>query len=471
MGAALDLFATRPSLAEAVCEDALLLEDEDLAALQYDWAFWARPEQLTPPGDWTKWVILAGRGWGKTRTGAEAIREAVDRARETGEELRIALVGATIADVREVMLDGESGLLNIFPPHQRPRYISTRAKVVFPGTKAVAYLYSAEKPRKLRGPQHHLAWCDELAAWANLDATWDNLMMGLRLGDRPRVIVTTTPRPLPMLVAWEKAANDNDGSIVLTQGTTWRNAANLPPKFFRDVIAAYVGTRLGEQELGGKILGQLEGALFKREWLRHLPPAPRFARIIVAIDPAITTRNDETGIVVVGRAGDRAYVLEDLSGHWSSHEWATKTRDAVNRWKHLAPRGATKIVAEVNRGGDLVKDALRQVDKVTPFKETRAYRGAGKENRAEPIAALYEQGRVIHCSRFEALELQMCTFDPRHQDELRARKKADSPDRLDALVWGLKELGFHVGLARRAADDPDDASAPHRGDPFFDCDA
>ncbi len=452
MTAAPDLFATCPSLAEQLCDQALSdCSDEDLAALQYDWSFWSRPEQRTPAGDWTIWAILSGRGWGKTRTGAEAIREAVDRARETGEELRIALVGATTTDIREVMLDGESGLLNIFPPHQAPRYIQSRRKVIFPGTKAVAYLYSAEKPARLRGPQHHLAWCDELAAWTHLEDTWSNLQMGLRLGSNPRTIVTTTPRPLPILSEWEKAANDNDPKIVLTRGTTFRNAANLPPKFFRDVVSAYVGTRLGEQELFGKLLGQLEGALFRREWIQHLAPPERFTRIIVAIDPAISTRNDETGIAVVARSGDRAWVLEDLSGLWTPQEWAEKARDAVKRWKGHAPAGATTIVAEVNRGGDLVKATLRQFDKSTPFKETRAYRNAGKQQRAEPVAALYEQKRVYHAAKFEALELQMCTFDPLEQDKLRERKKAQSPDRLDAMVWGVSELGFHLGLARGLA--------------------
>lgn len=452
MSAARSLFDTAPSLAEQLCDELLDLDNpKDLAALQFDWSFWARPEQRLPEGNWARWVILAGRGWGKTRTGAEAIREEVERARQTGEPLRIALVGATVADVREVMLDGESGLLNIFPPHQRPRYIQSRAKVVFPGApNVVAYLYSAEKPRRLRGPQHHIAWCDELAAWTHLDETWSNLEMGLRLGSNPRVIVTTTPRPLPILLKWEKEAENDNGSLVLTRGTTFRNAGNLPAKFFKDVIAAYKGTRLGEQELYGKILGQLEGALFKRENIVHLPmPSPaRFSRIVVALDPAISQRNDETGIVVVGRAGDKAYVLEDLSGMHSPHEWAKAARDAVKKWKKYAPAGRTTIVGEVNRGGDLIKSTLRQFDKSTPFKAVRAFKNAGKENRAEPVNALYEQKRVIHCDTFEALELQMCTFDPLKSDQLRARKKADSPDRLDALVWGIIELGFHIGIAR-----------------------
>lgn len=464
MAAAAGFTHREPSLAELYCDD--LIRDAsndnhadavaDLASLYYQWDFWARPEQRQPSSAWVIWVILAGRGWGKTRTGAETIREEVERVRGTGEELRIALVGATIADVREVMLDGESGLLNIFPEDLRPRYIQSRARVVFPGTRAVAYLYSAEKPRKLRGPQHHIAWCDELAAWAHLDEAWSNLQFGLRLGDRPRVIVTTTPRPLPLLLEWEQAANDSD-SIVLTRGTTYDNQANLPKRFFSDIIKAYEGTRLGEQELLGKLLGQLEGALFKREWIRSPHELPqRFSRVIVAIDPAISKRHDETGIVVVGRAGEHAYVLEDLSGHWSPQEWAARAAAAVKRWKVRAPAGATVIVAEVNRGGDLVKDTIRQADRVTPVKETRAYRGKGI--RAEPVAALYEQGRVWHAARFEALELQMCTFDPLQVDKLRARNQAQSPDRLDAMVWGVKELGFHLGLARY--DSRDDASLP-----------
>lgn len=444
------------SWAEAHAEVLAEMPDEELAALRYDWRAWARPEQRRPTArTWTIWLILAGRGWGKTRTGAETVREWVEEARRTGAEMRIALVGATVGDVREVMLDGESGLLNIFPPHERPRYIQSRAKVTFPGSCVVAYIYSAEKPRRLRGPQHHKAWCDELAAWQHLDETWSNLMMGLRLGTEPQVIITTTPRPLTQLASWVAESANDGGSVVLTRGTTWRNAANLPDKFFAEVIAAYVGTRLGEQELKGELLGQLEGALFRREWIRRSSvPAERFTRIVVALDPATTTRNNETGIVVVGRLGDRGYVLEDISGKWTPQEWATKARDAAARWRPLCQKSGLTIVAETNAGGDMVETALRQFDKGTPFKAVRAWHktGGGKETRAEPIAALYEQGRIFHCGTFEALEMQMCTFDPRHEDELRAagRGSAKSPDRLDALVWGLKELGFHIGVARFA---------------------
>lgn len=443
------------SLAEDTCDEALELPDLDLCALEFDWRFWARPNQIAPVGVWTVWIILAGRGWGKTRTGAEAIREVVDEARKTGEPIRIALVGATIGDVREVMLDGESGLLNIFPEHQRPRYIPSRSKVVFPGTNAIAFLYSAEKPRKLRGPQHHIGWCDELAAWQHLKETWANLRFGLRLGKNPRVIVTTTPRPIEQIIEWEdEVASGRSTSVRLTRGTTYDNRSNLPDQFFEEIIRAYEGTRLGEQELQGRTLHQLEGALFQRDWIRRSIAVERFSRIAVAIDPAISKRNDETGIVVVGRHGDRVQVLEDLSGHWSPNQWAQKARDAYERWGKRT--GSIAIVGEVNRGGDLIKSTLRNYEtankkKPARFIAVRAFKQSGKEARAEPIAALYEQGRVEHVHTFEALERQMCTFDPREQDELRSRKKADSPDRLDALVWGISGLGLHVAVARRGS--------------------
>ena len=257
--------------------------------------------------------------------------------------------------------------------------------------------------------------------------------------------------PLAQLAKWVAESTSDGAPVVLTRGTTWRNAANLPDKFFADVVAAYVGTRLGEQELKGELLGELEGALFKREWILRSSVPERFTRIIVALDPATTTHNNETGIVVVGRLGDRAFVLEDISGKWTPQEWATKARDAAARWRPHCPASGLTIVAEINAGGDMVETTLRQADKTTPFKAVRAWhKTGGKETRAEPIAALYEQRRVFHCGAFESLEMQMCTFDPRHEDELRAagRGSAKSPDRLDALVWGMKELGFHIGVAR-----------------------
>lgn len=406
----------------------------ELAALAYDWDFWSRPDQRAPRHEWRVWLILAGRGWGKTRTGAEAIREYVQQG--DGSE-RIALVGSTAADVRDVMVLGESGLLNIFPPHQRPKYQPSRRRVVF-HTGAVATLYSAQEPDRLRGPQHGMAWCDELAAWARLDDTWSNLMMGLRLGDQPRVIVTTTPRPLSILRGFvDEAANDS--TVVITRGRTFDNAGNLPESFLSAIQSAYGGTRLGRQELEGEIL-EPAGGLFRPEWFLHIDPSslPRLSTTVVSIDPAITTRNDETGIIVCGRHADRGFVLEDKSGTYTPDQWG---RIAVD----LARKYRAKIVAEVNRGGDLVATTIRQFDRSVHIKEVRANRG--KDTRAEPVAALYEQRRISHVGTFQKLEQQMVEWAPTSQEAMRAQKQATSPDRMDALVWGITELGFHLGVA------------------------
>lgn len=424
------------SLAELYASQLVTLKDRELAALACDWRFWARPEQLPPDGQWSKWVILAGRGWGKTRTGAEAVRDAIMRGVQ-----RVALVGPTAGDVRDVMIYGESGLLAIFPEHERPKYEPSKRRVTF-HTGAVATLYSAEKPDRLRGPQHEFAWLDELAAWANLGDTLSNLQFGLRLGTSPRMVITTTPRPLDVLKEWCSEAESSD-DIRITRGSTYDNARNLAPNFLRDVRRAYEGTRLGAQELYGEILAPANG-LFKSDWFKYLPftDAPRFTRVFVSVDPAITRENDETGIVVVARAGEAGYVLDDLSGRWSPDEWAHKAVEAAKKYR------AHAIVAEVNRGGEMVKSTIRQFDKTIAIREVRANRG--KDTRAEPIAALYEQGRVYHLERFQRLEKQMVEWDPTQQDELRNRKKATSPDRLDALVWGMSELGFHLGVARLA---------------------
>lgn len=427
------------SLAESHAAELLRIPPKTLGRLRHRWDVWARPEQKTPPGLWRLWLILAGRGWGKTRTGAEAIREAV----EAGVK-RIALVGATVGDVRDVMIDGESGLLAVFPKHAQPVYQTSKRRVVF-HTGAYATIYTSEKPRRLRGPQHELAWADELAAWSNLEETWTNLDFGLRLGDWPRAIITTTPRPLEMLKAWIRESKDGSDAVEITRGRTLDNARNIPPKQLARWLKAYAGTRLGRQELEGELLEDLEGALFRRAWIQHdVARPPPLSRVVVAVDPAISTRHDETGIVVVGRSGDQAYVLADMSGYWTPNEWGQKAAEAARRtWFGKRP---VCIVAETNRGGDLVPNTIRTFNKSIPIKTIHS--DTGKDLRAEPIAALYEQLRVHHLEKFEKLETQMTTFDPRGVDELRARKKAKSPDRLDALVHGLTELGFHVGLAR-----------------------
>jgi phage terminase large subunit-like protein len=387
---------------------------------KHRWEAHARPKQIAPPGDWLVWLILAGRGFGKTRTGAEWVREQV----ETGKAGRIALVAKDAADVRDVMVEGESGLLAIsHPKRNKPVYESSKRRVTWPNG-AIATMYSSEDPGDLRGPQHDGAWCDELAKWKNAQETWDNLLMGLRLGDNPRAVVTTTPQPIPtvkMLLS--------DPTVHVTRGTTHENLDNLSPAF-RQTILRYEGTRLGRQELYAELLEDTPGAL----WTINLIEASRrktvrpedMAQIVVAVDPAISQHeeSDETGIVVCGKdaAGD-GYVLADYSGKYSPDGWARK---AV--WA-LAEHQANKIVIEKNQGGDMVRHTIETVDKRAPIAEVHASRG--KYLRAEPVAALYEQGKVHHVGIYPRLEEQMTTYVP---------GLTGSPDRLDALVHGFTEI-------------------------------
>lgn len=387
--------------------------------LLYEWRFWARPNQL-PPENWRHvWLILAGRGFGKTRTGAETVRWLV----ETGQAKRIALVAPTAADARDVMVEGESGILAVSRPDFKPEYEPSKRRITWPNG-AVAYTYSAEEPDRLRGPQHDFAWCDELAAWKYPDDTWDNLIFGLRLGDNPRVVVTTTPKPIPLV---RKLVNDPE--TVVTRGSTYENAANLPPSFLKEIRDKYEGTRLGRQEIYAEILDDVPGALWNRTMLDELrvKKAPELIRIVVAIDPAVTSgeNSDETGIIVAGKGVDgHGYVLEDLSCRMSPDGWATRAVNAYHKYE------ADRIVAEVNNGGDLVETTIRTVDRRIPYKAVRASKG--KRTRAEPIAALYEQGKIHHVGSFPLLEDQMCNFTPDGYD--------GSPDRVDALVWALTEL-------------------------------
>lgn len=390
--------------------------------LVYDWALWARDSQVPPPGEWRIWLLLAGRGFGKTRTGAELVRARVGLRTAR----RIALLGPTEADVRDVMVEGESGLLAIAPPSARPLYEPSKRRVSWPNG-AVATLFSAEEPERLRGPQHDFAWCDELAAW-RYPESWDMLMFGLRLGDDPRAVVTTTPRPTKLvkqLIA--------DPTVAMTRGKTDENRANLAPAFLDRIVLRYQGTRLGRQELDAEILDDMPGALWSRGVIEacRVPVAPELSRIVVAVDPAATSGEsaDETGIVVAGKSpAGVGYVLADVSGRYAPAEWA---RAAVVAF---AAHRADRIVAEVNNGGDMVEATLRVVDPAVPFAAVRASRG--KTARAEPVAALYEQGRVHHVGAFAVLEDQMCGFTADFD-----RKVAGySPDRVDALVWALTEL-------------------------------
>lgn len=396
----------------------LLAENGQLDTIKFNWHALARPEQLPPKGDWRTWLILAGRGWGKTRTGAEWVREKA----EANPNIRIALVAPTAGDARDVMIEGESGIMNICPPDKRPVYEPSKRRVTWPnGAQATAY--SADEPERLRGPQHHCAWADELGAWFYIQNAFDMLQMGLRLGDLPQLAITTTPKPFKLLRELMLSR-----STVLTKGSTFDNAPNLAEQFIQAVKEKYDGTRLGRQELYAEILDDNPGALWQPSNidLYRVKECPDLVRIVVAVDPAVTSHegSDETGIVVAGKDLDgNGYILADKTCRLSPDGWA---RVAVDSFHGYA---ADRIVAEVNNGGDLVESTIRTVDPLISFDPVRASRGKAK--RAEPVAALYEQGKIHHVGIFKELEDQMCRFTP---------EMKDSPDRADALVWALTHL-------------------------------
>jgi len=399
------------------------LTDQECAEQLYDWrAPWnARPSQVAPLGDWRYWLIRTGRGWGKTRTGAEWVREQVEEFGRT----RIALVGATSADVRDTMIEGPAGILSICPPWNRPEYEPSKRRLTWPNG-AMAIAYSADEPDRLRGPQHDAAWCDETATWRRMMEAWDMLMFGLRMGQNPQALVTTTPRPCKLL----KQLID-DPLCVVTGGSTLENVANLAPQYVQKIIERYQGTRLGRQEIDGELLEDIEGALWTRRMIEahrtNGEGVPEYIRVVVAIDPAVTSGEDadDTGIVVAALGTDReAYILHDATCHKPPAQWAQR---AVNCYENFR---ADRIIGEVNNGGDLVETVIRTADPTVAYRKVHASRG--KRVRAEPIAALYEQGRVHHVGALDALEDQMCNFVPDHMD--------GSPDRVDALVWALTEL-------------------------------
>jgi len=379
---------------------------------QFRWSLNGRASQFVPPGDWTVWLIKTGRGWGKTRTGAETIRLWKDNCPI------IHFIGATAGDARDIMIEGPAGILNISPSWDMPKYEPSKRKIRW-NNGAYALIFTADEPDRLRGPQCYASWCDELAAWRYADDSWDNMMMGLRLGTHPRVIATTTPRPTKMIKELVKNPN-----VFITSGTTYENIDNLAPAFLNTILSKYEGTRLGRQELMAEILEDVEGALWNMRLIdnNRTKKVPELIRIAVAIDPAVTStkESDETGIIIGGKSrDDHFYILEDLSGIYTPQNWAIKSLDAYNRWK------ADRIIAEVNNGGDLVETVIRNIDKNASYTKVNASRG--KIRRAEPVEALYEQKRVHHVGFFPKLEDQMTTYtgDPREE----------SPDRMDALVW------------------------------------
>ncbi|TYB89798.1 DNA-packaging protein [Oceaniovalibus sp. ACAM 378] len=435
------LIASAPS--EVQCEFLESLSPEAVVGLPYLFDFWAMPHQLPPVGDWRTWVIMGGRGAGKTRAGAEWVRSEVEGARplDRGRSQRVALVGETFDQVREVMIFGDSGILACCPPDRRPAWESTRRRLVWPNG-AVAQAFSAHEPEALRGPQFDAAWVDELAKWKRGEEAWDMLQFALRLGEHPRQCVTTTPKNVAVL----KSVLANP-STVQTHASTSANRANLARSFLDEVIARYKNTRLGRQELDGLLLEDAEGALWSMQALeaaRVAEPGP-LSRIVVAVDPPVsgTKTSDECGILVVGAVmeGDprdwRAVVLEDASvAAASPHKWATAAVAAMERW------GADRLVAEVNQGGDLVESVVRQVDPLVSYRGVHASRG--KIARAEPVAALYEQGRVAHLPGLGVLEEQMCRMTTAGYAGGR------SPDRVDALVWAIHDLILEPRALRAA---------------------
>lgn len=425
--------AQAPAVLERITSE---MAPKDLEALLFEWRFWARPEQLAPEGDWDTWLLCAGLGFGKTRTGAEWVRYGVERLGVS----RIVLVGATQADVRDTMIEGESGLIAIAPRGFRPVYESSKARLTWPNG-AYALCRSAEEPDRLRGPAFEYGWADELAAWKNLVETWNILIGRMRHGAHPRLCVTTTPQRLALLR--ELAA---DETTVTVYGSTTTNIF-MPASYKRKLNKYVPGSELWRQEVEGEILDDRKGALFDATWIKRIATEPSLRRVVVAVDPAISTNrhSDQTGIVIAGAGYDeRGYLLADVSGKYSPDAWGKKVVEAYDEHE------ADCVVVETNRGGDMVANTIRTTLKSMGRNpqsiriiEVRAMRG--KALRAEPIAALYQAGRVSHvgpAATWAALEQEMIDWDP----ALAVEKKAKSPNRLDAMVFALSELELGVDV-------------------------
>lgn len=408
------------------------LGPDKVAELQHTWEFWARPEQLEPAGKWNTWVALAGRGWGKTRAGAEWVRHRIKK----GDGI-VHCVAPTKGDVRRVMVEGDSGLLKVCWKGDKsirgahlgfPTWSPTNNTLTWEnGAKAV--FFSAEDPERLRGPQAHAAWCDELCAWRNAQETWDMMQFGLRLGRHPRVFVTTTPKTTKLL-----RTVLNDDTTLVSKGSTYDNADNLAGTFLDAIRKTYEGTRLGRQELYAEVLDEASGALWNRGLLAtceiEKDEVPQLSRIVVSVDPAVTANkeSDMTGIVVAGvDVNGTVYVLADHTDRYTPQEWASKVVQLYNEYM------ADRVVAERNQGGDMVRHTLHTEDETLPIRLVHASRG--KMARAEPVSALYEQGRVKHVRGLNDLEDQMVQWEP--------LGSIGSPDRLDALVWAITDLSLN----------------------------
>jgi phage terminase large subunit-like protein len=394
--------------------------DKELAELLYDWrGFLARPDQVAPDGDWSIWLVLAGRGWGKTEVGAQWIKEQIAAGVKS-----IALVAETQKDLEEVMV---KRLLDIYPPGEGPRVRYKPVRLSWPcGAEALGY--NGTEPEQLRGPEFEVAWVDEIAKYRHSRETWDMLQFCMRKGHHPRQIITTTPRPIELV---KSLVSGNEGKIIVTRGSTMDNRSNLAAPFIEKIQARYAGTRLGRQELNGEVLGDMPGALWQQGAidLYRVRDMPKLERIVVAVDPAVTDTetSDEHGIIAAGVGADqRGYIIDDASTTGSPVEWARRTISTFDRLQ------ADAIVIEINQGGDMVRHVLDSIRPNLPIIEVRATRG--KHVRAEPISALYEQGRISHVGSFSELENQMTMMTSSgYQGE-------GSPDRLDAAVWALTEL-------------------------------
>jgi phage terminase large subunit-like protein len=411
------------------------LDPKELAELLSNWKFWARPNQLAPEGGWKVWLLNCGRGFGKTRTGTEWVREQVKLG-----YTRIAAVGPTKGSVRQVMIDGESGLLSVCydtdetydgVPIGKPVWSPTNNTVTW-ANGAKVEVFSAEDPERLRGPQFEKAWCDEICAWTRRDETWDMLQFCMRLGDNPQITVTTTPKPDKLIRRLTSPEMVDNGKVVITQGTSYDNSDNID----LDALKQYEGTRLGRQELYAEILTEAAGALWNKEMLEKcqrydiedpLEFSKTLARIVVSVDPAVSSNkhSDLTGIIVAGRdINGKAFILEDATGQYTPEGWATKAVELYNKYE------ADCLVAEKNQGGDLIRTTFKTVDETLPI--TLVHASKGKYARAEPVSALYEQGKVFHVRGLVELEDQMVTWEP--------LEAIGSPDRLDAMVWAIYNL-------------------------------
>lgn len=411
--------------------------NEQMSELLYDWHFWARPDQMIPPGSWFTWANISGRGAGKTRTGAETVREWVGAVNDP--PIRIALIAESAPDARDIMIEGESGILSVCPPWNRPEYTPSKRRLTWPNG-SIGITFSGDKPNQLRGPQFHKAWVDELAKLQYAQEVWDNLEFGLRLGDSPQVIVTTTPRPIKLI-------RDilADALTVVNTQSTYANIANLAPSFIQRVINKYEGTRLGEQELHAKVLEDVAGALWHMQLIEDnrikSDEVPELERIVVGVDPAVSAdeESDETGIVVGAKGVDKkGYVLKDASGVYSPTGWASK---AIQLFKEF---GAARIVCEKNQGGDMIAAVIHGIDPNVPVRLRPATQS--KQARAEPIAALMEQKRIKHVGQFATMEDQMVSTTTE------GYLGSGSPDRMDAMIWAMTELMY----GSQASSDPDD---------------